>query len=350
MNYWEQLHELEYGGAASIANVVSVASEESGGPASLGCPPDPADQRSVQLHNSTDPSDCQAPTESGIESGTETPVLTLMEQLEQYAEQERLLARKQRAEQCGTTWAHYVDPTTGQLKTYQELCGLWRGQECPRCFKRRKDGFKARVTRALSNGPIAYLPLDDPQVEEVLPELTRDEYFKLPTDDGGAFFYDTTRRPKDRGKKVWSTNDFPEEQWDAWTDTPEGKRPSGGLGRSPDQQTENDRANDPRWAKIGCSEIVIAAVDRELAAELFDEASDATAQLRPTTPEAVSLAIAQRIIIWIDKLTEHGIRVLSSRAINRWVDLEHLNWSHIIELNPSGAPLEEDFGASSDRW
>ena len=345
MGYWDVFQMVE-----GIAVSSDVVSEGSGDPASLGVSPDPTSERLVQLHNSTDLSDCQAPVEQSAElwSGK-----TLTEQMDAWAEEERLAARQQRAEQCGTTWAHYVDPTTGQLKTYQELCGLWRGQECPRCFKRRKDGFKARVTRALSNGPIAYLPLDDPQVEEVLPELTRDEYFKLPTDDGGAFFYDTTRRPKDRGKKVWSTNDFPEEQWDAWTDTPEGKRPSGGLGRSPDQQTESDRANDPRWAKIGCSEIVIAAADRELAAELFDEASDATTHLHPTTADEVGLAIAQRIIAWVDKLTEHNIRIISSRSIHRWVDLSELNWSYILELSSTtdgSSSDDEDFGASRDAW
>lgn len=233
-------------------------------------------------------------------------------------------------------WITVQDPQHGGFQSVLTLCGKWRGRRCQYCFNARKKEFQERIKRAVAYGSVYCLPLNDERVPQLMRELGKHGYLRLPANIpcGGYFFYNATGRQK-LGTQIQSTRDVPDVVWDALTDTPDGKRPSGRLGTL--DLTDAEKRSSEEWDTVHCRG-VLTPTDSDSTARRAQAACIAeqkTADLDPITKEQLEGAIDLRTRVFIEELRQRSVPILGLVSMERFVHLPSVNWHLAREQNSS---------------
>jgi hypothetical protein len=235
---------------------------------------------------------------------------------------------------CGDNWGSYTDPDTGAKIPFKPYCGKWPNQECPICFGRRRDGFQYRISNAIEDGISVYVvPLNSPEARRLRGELGKEDYLRLPSagPDGGRLFYNASGRAK-IGRQVLSIHDVDADTWDAITDTPEHKKPSGNLGRH--EPTDAEKEADPDYQKVETEAVITHPDTKDVegkTAMAWATAEERSAHLDPHTPAEVERAILIRTNIYCEELQKLGVHILKRKLIKRWVQVSRINWQILLE-------------------
>jgi hypothetical protein len=241
---------------------------------------------------------------------------TWLHQYQAVLDEEELARTQQRIADCGKYCIH-IALTKGRKKIIVLTCGKWRNQQCPKCFDKRKKKYQNRILTALHDGVSVYmLPLSK---EDLVPDLSREDYLKLPADneDGGVMFYNATNREK-IGTQVLGIHALVEEQWDEIVDTPEGKRPSGSLGKKEEKEEEGE-GDDERIMDMVEVHKIKTATD-SAANEAWNAAVQLTSHLPRTTVDEVIAAYHQTVKVFIEQLQAYGVEILEHTT--EWMEID----------------------------
>ena len=277
-----------------------------------------------QSNNTSSATNCQADQPSWFINFEETV------KAEEAAKKEE--RRQERKETCGKLWQVFIDPTTGDKKSYAVKCGLWRDHECESCFDDRKYKFKMRITRAIERGKSVYaIPITESG--DIISELAKEDYLRLPADmEGeGLLFYNATKREK-VGIQILSMNAISENVWDLLTNTPEGSRPSGDLGKEEENESDFGGEGGQEKVEINITSVTINTEDKAKSEQAWTETLMRTTQLNPKTPQEVEEAIATRMAIFQACLQKREVEIVKVSTITRKLIPSDISWS-IYQLN-----------------
>lgn len=154
--------------------------------------------------------------------------------LESIAEDEEEQRKEDRRANCGKYLNRYFDIELGTWVAVMHRCDLWRDGFCPRCYDSRKRWLRKLTFQALDKAmdkdrALKATSLDKDEADELCRKLGKANYARRPTKDGDVVF---TLDESVEGEEVDFDN-FDSLDWDALTDTPEGRNLSGKLGREP---------------------------------------------------------------------------------------------------------------------
>lgn len=247
---------------------------------------------------------------------------------------------------CGSVWKWYVNPVTGLEQSYPLTCGKFR--VCIPCHNRRRDDFIRRITTATQRqhklvGVLKLSIGEEPNeaARAVVEAVTKDDYLRLPSDDGGALFFDTMAYTGEDNSR-----ELPEDtvliinekditkldglfDWDDLTNTPEGSRPSGNLGKI-DLDAEREKSD--QWQKIEVDTLEVNSRHEAKVRIAFEEAVADTAGLDPKTPEEVETAINQRTDAVVERLRAWKVAIRKRGTKKAWIKVGSIEWkenSHI---------------------
>jgi hypothetical protein len=229
-------------------------------------------------------------------------------------------------------WITGLDLITGRFVRIPARCRNWRNKACMGCFNYRKKEFKDRIRAAIAYGSVYYLPIDDKRVAGIKREIGRDNYFQLPADMlcGGYFFYDARGREK-IGTQILSTLDIPEAVWDLLTNTPEGMRPSGNLGKSGLTLCQEHDDEDSQLVTITGIMTPSDSENTALRGKATRIAEQKTADLNPHTYCELKAAIRRRTRAFVYELNRLGVPILARTKVTQWVDIRNVNWCSCTE-------------------
>lgn len=246
---------------------------------------------------------------------------------------------------CGTVYKHYFDPLTGFRKSFPLFCNdQWA---CDGCHDRRKHGLQQRMLRAVMTAVIAVIPLEDPQADDLIAMLNKDQYLRLPAfkvpakrDDKykgtGALFFVRTDEAETllAGNKAVQFIDDPYEvpegfpyTWDELTNTPDGKRPSGSLGREPEKESKGDGADEEEEVKVDVPILSIEKQNEGVIESIMMQAVFETKDLDPQTTEELEAALEERTDKAVELLKARGIAVLHRGTMSRNIKISVMSWT-----------------------
>ena len=235
---------------------------------------------------------------------------------------------------CRSVWRWYIDPATGTDKSYILKCGDFRN--CDTCHYERREMFQLRILMALEEKRIGIMTLDD-RAAQIIKAVTKDDYLRLPSDNGGALFYniDACEPEFTDYVQIETALGIPAEfDWDDLTNTSEGSRPSGNLGKRKDHTAERKASGE--WTEITTDTLEISAQDEGKAKIAFVNAIAETCDLNPQTPEEVETAVSQRTDVIVRLLEEKGVKIRSRGTRKFLIRNTGINWkkfSHMYVTN-----------------
>lgn len=212
---------------------------------------------------------------------------------EEYKKQKRELRKLS----CGN-YAIKINPLNGSYMEYRYRCDLWR-DGCERCAEFHADKLCSEIQAEFFKGKnILYLEVSKEKGDILAEQMGKESYRRLPVGNIDIFFIgDADQNANDKAKAIFydfretvktlSRSDFEKLDWKAMTQTPSGRKKSGGLGTPP------ATINAGKPATI--EEIIFHSnVTSDEIRGLYKRAIEETKHLKPKTIGQLEIAIKER--------------------------------------------------------
>ena len=245
----------------------------------------------------------------------------------------------------GATGDVFIGPVR-KYRNYTEYCGkvvicvktdgkfyrvTWKckSRECELCKKERANKIKRQVNEALDIGMTYKVILDKEQSARLSRSLGSDNYIRLPQEDGTFIVilntYDDKLVNKYGLERILTTNDI---DWGTISNTPEGKRMTGKLGK----YIADD---EPVGREITCDIIhVYSDADENSMDQAMEQAVKETSDTIPETDNEYELAMNRRVNRYAAALKEMGFEINKMvKKVKMTVCEEWLIWRDDLQIN-----------------
>jgi len=243
-------------------------------------------------------------------------------------ETESITKKELRRSLCGHRIGQEFKVESGEYYKGTYHCDLWRDEFCPRCSawrsKKRKRQIKKAFAEADADGrTLKRIVADKKGAKSICAKLTKDEYQRLPQEDGTVvFLVDSEKDISNTGQVEELTwDDLDEIDWDKLVQTPDNQRITGGLGKKASALADDE-------VEIKAPRFVVhphTTADQEI--EALTETLEETAHLNPQTAEELEAALEERTNVFIAKLKKAGGKLLhrvSHKTIK--VRISRISW------------------------